>query len=148
MLRELLKVTLTPVLLINTAQWAAQQVSARAIAMLNEPEIIKITHPDQDVLNMLLADKLIFADIKYNTQFSLNYQLKESFINPVTNDTILSIISGQPSPGMIGRWELSCITSLYGGKNASPWKNTALLKPNNSNQLRYSAKHMLKSIDI
>ncbi len=56
--------------------------------MLNEPEIIKkITHPDQDVLNMLLADKLIFADIKYNTQFSLNYQL-QSFINPVTNDTI------------------------------------------------------------
>ena len=37
---------------------------------------------------MLLADKLIFADIKYNTQFSLNYQLKESFINPVTNNTI------------------------------------------------------------
>ncbi|WP_407230846.1 glycosyltransferase family 8 C-terminal domain-containing protein [Escherichia coli] len=33
-------------------------------------------------------------------------------------------------------------------KNASPWKNTALLKPNNSNQLRYSAKHMLKNIDI
>ncbi len=45
-------------LLINTAKWAAQQVSARAIAMLNEPEVIKkITHPDQDVLNMLLADK-------------------------------------------------------------------------------------------
>ncbi len=47
--------------------------------MLNEPEVIKkITHPDQDVLNMLLADKLIFADIKYNTQFSLNYQLKKA----------------------------------------------------------------------
>lgn len=28
-------------LLINTAKWAAQQVSARAIAMLNEPEVIK-----------------------------------------------------------------------------------------------------------
>ncbi|VCZ18059.1 hypothetical protein BANRA_00084 [Escherichia coli] len=28
---------------------------------------------------MLLADKLVYADIKYNTQFSLNYQLKESF---------------------------------------------------------------------
>ncbi len=26
----------------------------------------------------------------------------------------------------------------------SPWKNTALLKPNNSNQLRYDVKHMLK----
>lgn len=88
--------------MINTAQWAAQQVSARAIAMLNEPEIIKITHPDQDVLNMLLADKLIFADIKYNTQFSLNYQLKESFINPVTNDTIFIHYIGPTKPGMIG----------------------------------------------
>lgn len=85
--------------MINTAQWAAQQVSARAIAMLNEPEIIKkITHPDQDVLNMLLADKLIFADIKYNTQFSLNYQLKESFINPVTNDTIFIHYIGPTKP--------------------------------------------------
>ncbi len=37
---------------------------------------------------MLLADKLVYADIKYNTQFSLNYQLKESFKNPVTNDTV------------------------------------------------------------
>lgn len=89
--------------MINTAKWAAQQVSARAIAMLNEPEVIKkITHPDQDVLNMLLADKLIFADIKYNTQFSLNYQLKESFINPVTNNTIFIHYIGPTKPGMIG----------------------------------------------
>ncbi len=58
-------------LLINVNQWAVEQVSARAIEMLNDPEIVKkITHPDQDVLNMLLADKLIFADVKYNTQFS------------------------------------------------------------------------------
>ncbi|WP_446496152.1 glycosyltransferase family 8 C-terminal domain-containing protein [Escherichia coli] len=33
-------------------------------------------------------------------------------------------------------------------KNASPWKDTALLKPVNSNQLRYSAKHMLKKKNI
>lgn len=96
---------------------------------------------------MLLADKLIFADIKYNTQFSLNYQLKESFKNPVNENTIFIHYIGPTKPGMIGLG-LSCITSLYGGKNASPWKKTALLKPNNSNQLRYSAKHMLKSIDI
>ena len=47
---------------------------------------------------MLLADKLIFADIKYNTQFSLNYQLKESFINPVTNDTIFIHYIGPTKP--------------------------------------------------
>ncbi len=48
-------------LLINTNQWMNERVSARAIAMLSDPEIVKkITHPDQDVLNMLLADKLVF----------------------------------------------------------------------------------------
>lgn len=47
---------------------------------------------------MLLADKLIFADIKYNTQFSLNYQLKESFINPVTNNTIFIHYIGPTKP--------------------------------------------------
>lgn len=90
-------------LLINTNQWTNERVSARAIAMLSDPEIVKkITHPDQDVLNMLLADKLVYADIKYNTQFSLNYQLKESFKNPVTNDTVLFIILVQLNPGMTG----------------------------------------------
>ncbi len=65
---------------------------------------------------MLLADKLIFADIKYNTQFSLNYQLKESFINPVTNDTIFIHYIGPTKPRHDWALGLSCITSLYGGK--------------------------------
>ncbi len=132
-------------LLINTNQWTNEQVSARAIAMLSDPEIVKkITHPDQDVLNMLLADKLIYADIKYNTQFSLNYQLKESFINPVTNDTIFIHYIGPTKPWHDWAWDYPVSQAFMEAKNASPWKNTALLKPNNSNQLRYSAKHMLK----
>lgn len=51
---------------------------------------------------MLLADKLVYADIKYNTQFSLNYQLKESFKNPVTNDTVFIHYIGPTKPGMTG----------------------------------------------
>ncbi len=47
---------------------------------------------------MLLADKLVYADIKYNTQFSLNYQLKESFKNPVTNDTVFIHYIGPTKP--------------------------------------------------
>ncbi|EKM0467318.1 lipopolysaccharide 1,3-galactosyltransferase, partial [Escherichia coli] len=41
-------------------------------------------------------------------------------------------------------WDYPVSQAFMEAKNASPWKNTALLKPNNSNQLRYSAKHMLK----
>lgn len=73
--------------------------------MLSDPEIVKITHPDQDVLNMLLADKLVYADIKYNTQFSLNYQLKESFKNPVTNDTVFIHYIGPTKPWHDWAWD-------------------------------------------
>ncbi|MCF3401661.1 glycosyltransferase family 8 C-terminal domain-containing protein, partial [Escherichia coli] len=115
------------------------------IAMLSDPEIVKkITHPDQDVLNMLLADKLVYADIKYNTQFSLNYQLKESFKNPVTNDTVFIHYIGPTKPWHDWAWDYPISQAFMAAKNASPWKDTALLKPVNSNQLRYSAKHMLK----
>lgn len=72
-------------LLINLPLWAAECVSAQAIKMLSEPEVIdKITHPDQDVLNILLTNKLYFIDEKFNTQFSLNYQLKDIFLIQLT----------------------------------------------------------------
>ncbi|EFC4518573.1 lipopolysaccharide 1,3-galactosyltransferase, partial [Escherichia coli] len=120
-------------LLINTNQWTNERVSARAIAMLSDPEIVKkITHPDQDVLNMLLADKLVYADIKYNTQFSLNYQLKESFKNPVTNDTVFIHYIGPTKPWHDWAWDYPISQAFMAAKNASPWKDTALLKPVNS----------------
>ena len=50
---------------------------------------------------MLLADKLISLILNI-TPSSANYQLKESFINPVTNDTIFIHYIGPTSPRMIG----------------------------------------------
>ncbi|EMD3737143.1 lipopolysaccharide 3-alpha-galactosyltransferase [Salmonella enterica] len=133
-------------LLINLPQWAAEYVSFRAIEMLNNPDITsKITHPDQDVLNILLANKLCFANIKFNTQFSLNYQLKGKFVNPVTNNTILIHYIGPTKPwhSWAGGYQVS--KPFIDAKMESPWKDTPLLKPINSNQLRYCAKHMLKN---
>ncbi len=65
---------------------------------------------------MLLADKLIFADIKYNTQFSLNYQLKESFYKPSNQRYYFYPLYQANKPWHDWALGLSCITSLYGGK--------------------------------
>ncbi|CBG90888.1 lipopolysaccharide 3-alpha-galactosyltransferase [Citrobacter rodentium] len=133
-------------ILINLNQWAIECISARAIKMLSDPDIVgRITHPDQDVLNILLADKLHFLDIKFNTQFSLNYQLKDKFINPVNNDTILIHYIGPTKPWHSWAGDYLISKPFIDAKQASPWKNTALLKPTNSNQFRYCAKHMLKN---
>ncbi|UMR98313.1 lipopolysaccharide 3-alpha-galactosyltransferase [Escherichia coli] len=132
-------------LFINTKRWSTEQISARAIKMLSDPGIVKkIKYLDQDVLNILLTNKLIFTDVKYNTQFSLNYYLKENFENPITNDTIFIHYIGPTKPWHDWAWDYHASSAFMAAKNASPWKHSELLKPINSNQLRYSAKHMLK----
>ena len=78
-----------------------------------------------------MADKLVYADIKYNTQFSLNYQLKESFKNPVTNDTVFIHYIGPTKPWHDWAWDYPISQAFMAAKNASPWKDTALLKPVN-----------------
>ncbi|MDI5754433.1 hypothetical protein MJL79_29340, partial [Salmonella enterica subsp. enterica serovar Montevideo] len=40
------------------------------------------------VLNILLVNKARFVAKKFNTQFSLNYELKDSVINPVDAETV------------------------------------------------------------
>ncbi|EDU7996515.1 hypothetical protein CSM15_004962 [Salmonella enterica subsp. diarizonae] len=104
-----------------------------------------VIYPDQDILNILLVGKLHFLDIKFNTQFSLNYQLKDKFINPVKNDTVLIHYIGPTKPwhNWAGGYQAS--NPFIAAKMVSPWKNTPLLKPVNSNQQRYCAKHMLRN---
>lgn len=132
-------------LLINLPLWAQERVSERAIEMLSEPKITnKITHPDQDVLNILLANKLHFSNIKFNTQFSLNYQLKDNFVNPIKDETVLIHYIGPTKPWHSWAGDYPVSEPFIEAKKASPWADVPLLKPINSNQLRYCAKHMFK----
>ncbi|HAN2173946.1 TPA: lipopolysaccharide 1,3-galactosyltransferase, partial [Escherichia coli] len=74
------------VLLINTLAWAQESVSAKAMSMLADKAIVsRLTYMDQDILNLILLGKVKFIDAKYNTQFSLNYELKKSFVCPIND---------------------------------------------------------------
>lgn len=132
-------------LLINIPEWKKEDISTKAIDMLRHPEIVsKITHLDQDVLNILLVDKVRFIDVAFNTRFSINYQLKDKFIYPVNGDTVLIHYIGPTKPWHDWAKTYPVSASFLDAKNASPWKNTPLLKPHNSNQYRYCAKHQAK----
>ncbi|WLI78143.1 lipopolysaccharide 3-alpha-galactosyltransferase [Kosakonia sp. H02] len=130
-------------LLINIPCWMENNISHNAIEMLRDPIVVsKITHLDQDVLNMLLVGKAKFIDKKFNTQYSINYELKMSAINPVTENTVFIHYIGPTKPWHDwADYEVS--QSFLKAKSHSPWKNDKLLKPTNANQYRYCAKHML-----
>lgn len=129
-------------LLMNIPRWAEEDISRKAIEMLRDPDVVqRITHLDQDVLNMLLVGKAHFVDKKFNTQFSINYELKHDVVNPVNEKTVFVHYIGPTKPWhQWGAYPVS--QSFLNAKKQSPWDNVALLKPKNSHQRRYAAKHM------
>ncbi|WET40760.1 lipopolysaccharide 3-alpha-galactosyltransferase [Citrobacter enshiensis] len=131
-------------LLININEWQKSDISVKAIEMLRIPEwVAKITHLDQDVLNVLLVSKVNFIDGKYNTRFSINYELKDKVINPVNDETVFIHYVGPTKPWH--EWANYPVSqSFIHAKEHSPWCNVALLQPANSNQYRYCAKHKFK----
>ncbi|MBJ3815183.1 lipopolysaccharide 3-alpha-galactosyltransferase [Shimwellia pseudoproteus] len=131
-------------LLVNIAAWAAEHVSGKAMEMLSDKNITgMLSYMDQDILNLILHDKVKFVDAIYNTQFSLNYELKKSFVNPVSKSTVFIHYVGPTKPWHYWSQYDSATPFLVAQKN-SPWSDTPLMKPNNSNYARYCAKHNFK----
>ena len=131
-------------LLINIPLWAKEGISVNAINMLRDPAVVsKITHLDQDVLNMLLVGKTRFVDKKFNTQFSINYELKAQAVNPVNDATVFIHYIGPTKPWHV--WATYPVSRAFlNARQHSPWRDAALLSPGNANQWRYAAKHYFK----
>ncbi|EMB4324134.1 lipopolysaccharide 3-alpha-galactosyltransferase [Pluralibacter gergoviae] len=132
------------VLLIDIRRWQSEHVSGKAMEMLSDSAITRrLSYMDQDILNMILLGKVRFLDGKYNTQFSLNYELKPRFVSPITAETVLIHYVGPTKP-----WHAwACYPSaqpFMAAKAASPWQAVPLMKPGNSNYARYCAKHNFK----
>lgn len=131
-------------LLLNIPVWAQENVSAKALAILSDNHMVKkLSYLDQDILNIILAGKVIFLDVKYNTQFSLNYELKDDVVNPVNDKTVLIHYVGPTKPWHA--WaEYPSAKAFSLAKDKSPWKGAALMQAGNANYARYCAKHYLK----
>jgi len=131
----------TGVLVIDLAEWQALDVSMQAMKSLNDSDIrSKLTYYDQDVLNIILAGRVLFLDKKYNTQFSLNYELKKNCKSPVDENTVLIHYIGPTKPWH--EWAQYETSALFiKAKKMSPWCDHKLMLPTNTSQNRYGAKH-------
>ena len=108
------------------------------VAIIGETNAGKST-----LLNVLLNGKVKFISEKYNTRYSINYELKDKVDNPVNDDTVFIHYVGPTKPWH--EWaDYPVSRSFLIAKAASPWSKEDLLKPVNSNQYRYCAKHKFK----
>lgn len=130
------------VMLINIKKWHSDYITSKTMGLLSDKNAkSKFSYYDQDALNIALAGKVLFLDKKYNTQFSINYELKKNTINPVTQETIFIHYIGATKPW--NSWSKYPSTSPFMNvMEKSPWKNEAMIKPKSSMQYRYAYKHM------
>lgn len=129
-------------LLINLINWSKFDITMKALDLLSNDVVKeKLSFLDQDILNMLLTGKVIYLDKKYNTQYSLNYELqKNKKKNPITKDTILIHYIGPTKPWH--EWaSYNTALPFLDARKASPWENVPLIDAKSSNHLRYRAKH-------
>ncbi|MCV9879042.1 lipopolysaccharide 3-alpha-galactosyltransferase [Brenneria izbisi] len=133
-------------LLINITQWGHEDISRSAMELLAKDEVKeKISFLDQDILNILFVERVIFLSKAYNTQYSINYELKKTknHIIPITQDSILVHYIGPTKPWHEWARYYKCSNYFLTAKKNSPWCDSKLLKAHSASQLRYSAKHQL-----
>ena len=136
-------------LLIDLNKWKEFEVNYKAIQLLSNPLVCsKFTHLDQDVLNLILLDKVKYLDRKYNQQININYELKHKKNNykngsDISNETILIHYIGPTKPWHNWAKNYKCSQYFLNSKFNSPCKTEPFLDACNSKQLRYCAKHKM-----
>ncbi|WP_342358145.1 glycosyltransferase [Arsenophonus nasoniae] len=130
------------VMLIDTDKWHKNKITEKTInILLDDKTKAKFVFYDQDALNISLVNQVLFLDKKFNTQFSINYELKNKTLFPIINNVKFIHYIGPTKPWNI--WSEYPSTHLFMTiKKNSPWKTTPLIAASTSNQYRYSAKHM------
>lgn len=123
------------VLLINTKKWKEENISLKALNLINSGEIYK--YADQDVLNILLENKTLLLPIKFNTKIKISIDAQqEKEIKPYT--VILHYIS-QNKPWF--KVYQSNIFKYY--LNQSPWRRDKLPLTGNSSSIRNYSKYLM-----
>ncbi|MFV9997134.1 MAG: glycosyltransferase [Arsenophonus endosymbiont of Dermacentor nuttalli] len=130
------------VMLINTDKWHENKVTEKTInILLDEKSKAKFIFYDQDALNISLVNHVLFLDKKFNTQFSINYELKNKPLFPIIDNVKFIHYIGPTKPW--NNWsEYPSIQLFITIKTKSPWKATPLIAASTPNQYRYAAKHM------
>lgn len=130
------------VMLIDTNKWYKNKLTEKIINILfyNKTKD-KFIFYDQDALNILLVNQVLFLEKKFNTPFSINYELKNKTSFPIADNIKFIHYVGSTKPW--NNWSEYPSTYLFIKiKEKSPWKTTPLIAASTSNQYRYAAKHM------
>ncbi|MCD4610299.1 glycosyltransferase family 8 protein [Proteus mirabilis] len=118
------------VMLINTEEWKSNKILEKFLIKINESNY---KYPDQDVLNIILEDKVQFLTKQFNCFCQENI--------PILKDAIFVHYAGYPKPwSMMHHNNIDYLNYLL----SSPWKDIPLVKPTNYKEIKKLSKVLLK----
>lgn len=124
---------------INNKKWCEEQISKRALELINNGTIYKFV--DQDVLNILLEGKTLLLPIKFNTKIHTSHSgLEEDLIASYT--VILHYVSGHKP------WYKVYHSKLFNNYLAkSPWLDDEMPLADKNSSLRGYANYLFNKKD-
>lgn len=124
-------------LYIDIEQWELNHISEKAL-QVSFANLGKLKWLDQDALNIVLNDKALFIDTKYDYIF--DFGLKENYhINQIPDKMVFIHYAGRYKP-----WQEWCMHPLKQDFiqyfNHSPWQHTLLIQPRTYKEMKRMAK--------
>lgn len=127
------------VLLIDIERWNNERITEKALQYLRENPSRWENAPDQDVLNVLLANKVEWANNKYNILNSVVY-------GDVETAGIIHFAGPKPwKAWYIGEGNKAFDIEYYETMKRSKWKDVPLQQPAKTVEYRYMSKKAFKN---
>ncbi len=136
------------VMFINLKQWTREKITLRCFELLSQPNSKELyKYPDQDVLNILLVDKQVQLNKRFNTIYSLKNELYDSshekYKKIITNDTVFIHYTGVTKPWHT--WaSYPSSQPFYRAFECSPWTLCDLKSVTKFVENKKEYKHLLK----
>lgn len=136
------------VVYVNLIEWSKHRLTEKALALLNSAsgkgELFK--YPDQDALNILLMDKVVFLPREYNTIYTIKSELKDKTHNQyqdvISDNTVLIHYTGATKPWHA--WANYPSVSFYNqALLQSPWRNSPAKDARTLVEFKKRYKHLL-----
>lgn len=130
------------VLLIDIEKWNNEHITEKALQHLGENPSRWENAPDQDVLNVLLANRVEWVDDKYNVLNSVVY-------GDTKSARIIHFVGPKPwIAWYIGEGNKAFDIEYYETMKRSKWNDVSLQQPVKSSEYRYMSKQAFKKRNL
>ena len=130
------------VMLINVPNWLAADITRQVFTTLQDSQR-SFLHPDQDALNLVMGDNVVYIEERWNMRYNLEIMLRKGQAGKWLGDAVFMHFTGRVKPWL--SWNLHASKSLFVRyQNLTPWRDAPLEEPKNYKEMRMFVRFLTR----